>query len=520
MDKKWLEEQHNKGLSQREIAALANVSTPTIRTWFKKYNIKPRSISEALKLNPVKSKWTEERRSEFSTKMALVQKSRKAELSESAINNWNKNRKALEKGIKKSARSRKIDIDGELLLSLVLTNSIKQVSLILGYSKSTIRRLIREKFGINDLQHFKSFKIDIDALVNYYQDNTQAECGEHFGTSTTTIGRILLSYGIDTSIHFGPSFSEKISEIVKRRWLDESYRHKMAIARSSTNRISGIQKKLYSILEEMGVSYDIEFVVGPYTFDCKVGDILIECNGEYWHSIDKVISNDHNKSLYINNYHPQYKLRVLWEHEFNNANRVKHLIKYWLGNEQDIVKYDFKEISISLIESGATKKFFGAYHYLSHCPRGGTAIVGSIKDELIIASLFSPIVRQNLPYDKDSTNELSRFCIHPNYQKRNLGSWFLSKAFKLLPNNIRTIISYSDLTHNHEGSLYKASNFVVDHIVKPDYWYVKEDGWVLHKKTVYNKAKARGMKESEYANQENLQRIKGKEKICYRYDLK
>ena len=380
--------------------------------------------------------------------------------------------------------------------------------------------MIREKLGIDNLQSFKSFKVEIKTLIDLYQHHTQDACADSLGVSATTIGRILQSHGIDTSIHFGPSFSKKISEIVKTRWLDDDYKHKMAVARSSANKISSIQHTLYSILDEMGISYDIEFVIGPFTFDCRIGDLLIECNGDYWHSIDKVISNDQNKNLYINNYHPEFKLRVIWEHEFNNINRVKNLVRYWLGNEQDIVSYNFKEVNISAIESRATKTFFGAHHYLSHCPRGGTAIVGHINEEMIIAALFSPIVRQNLPYDKDSTVELSRFCIQPSYQKHNLGSWFLSKAFKLLPKNIKTIISYSDLTHNHEGGLYKACNFVVDHIVQPDYWYVKQDGWALHKKTVYNRAKLAGIKESEYASQENLKRIKGKEKICYRYNLR
>lgn len=129
------------------------------------------------------------------------------------------------------------------------------------------------------------------------------------------------------------------------------------------------------------------------------------------------------------------------------------------------------------------------------------------------------LVRQNLPYDNATTLELSRFCIHPNYQKHNLGSWFLSKAIKMLPTHIKTIISYSDLTHNHNGGLYKASNFKIDHIVKPDYWYARENGWILHKKTVYNKAKSAGLRESEYAKQENLKKVKGKEKICFRYDI-
>lgn len=50
-------------------------------------------------------------------------------------------------------------------------------------------------------------------------------------------------------------------------------------------------------------------------------------------------------------------------------------------------------------------------------------------------------------------------------------------------------LSYADTTFNHIGTIYKACGFKQDRIVKPDYWYAKEDGWVMHKKTLYNQAK-------------------------------
>lgn len=519
MDKEWLEKQHSLGLSQRKIAELAGVSTPTIRAWFKKHNITTRSISESLKLNPSRSSWNEERRAKFSEKMKDVQRNRKSELSESARHNWNKNRNTILDGIIKSANARRVNIESHDLLSLVKSNTLKKISKLIGCSSGTVRRLIRERFGICNLQQYKKFKIDLENLINLYEINTQAECGKILGVSGTTIGRILQYHNIDTTIHFGPQFANTISKIVKTRWFNEDYRNKMAIVRSSTNKVSSIQKTLYSILDRMQISYEIEYVIGPYTFDCKIGNLLIECNGDYWHSIDSVLVNDENKNLYIINYHPDYKIKVIWEHEFNNETRIQNLINYWLGNIGSIIKYDFKDIKTMTVESSSLRQFFGTYHYLSHCPRGGLAIQGEIDGEVIVAALFSPLARQNLPYDNATTLELSRFCIHPNYQKHNLGSWFMSKAIKMLPTHIKTIISYSDLTHNHNGGLYKASNFKIDHIVKPDYWYARENGWILHKKTVYNKAKSAGLRESEYAKQENLKKVKGKEKICFRYDI-
>lgn len=518
MNKEWLEHHHNQGLSQRQIAQLANVSAATIRSWFKKYSIKPRSISDALKINPSKSIWDDERRDKFSKKMIEVQSHRADELSKSSRKNWSLNRSSIVDGIKRSAASRRSCIDTELLISLICKTSLRKMSEELGYSISTIRNNIRSKLGIHNLAEYKKFKVNINTLVELYQSKTQQLCGDQLGVSATTISRMLKSYNIDTSIHFGQAFKDRISSIVEERWKNDDYRHKMAIARSETNKISSIQIKLYELLDKMGLNYEKEFVVGPYTFDCKVGDYLIECNGDYWHSLNTVLSNDQNKLHYIIKYHPSYKVRAIWEHEFSDLKKLEYLINYWLGKKHNRRQISLADISVEIVESSSLKEFYGAYHYLSNCPRGGIAIAGKYNEETVVAALYSTLVRQNLPFTYSSTLELSRFCIHPRFHHENLGSWFLSKSIKLLPRHITTIISYSDLTHNHTGGLYKASNFKINHIVKPDYWYVKENGWVLHKKTVYNRAKLEGLKENEYARRENLKKVKGKEKICFRYD--
>ena len=57
---------------------------------------------------------------------------------------------------------------------------------------------------------------------------------------------------------------------------------------------------------------------------------------------------------------------------------------------------------------------------------------------------------------------------------------------KQLNSKYKLIISYCDTTFNHDGAVYKAANFILDGEVKPDYWYVDEGGWVMHKKTLYS----------------------------------
>ena len=518
MNREWLLEHHQKGLSQREIAKLANVSAPTIRAWFKKHNIPPRTISEALKLKPTIIDWTEERRNKLSNTIKSISASYSYKISQKSKAAWKTSDKILP-AIRRAAKNRRINIDTTELLSDITLMSIKNVSIKYSCSKNVIRRHLKELFGINNIREFKKIKIDIKLLIDIYMNNTQKQCGEIYGVSGATIGRILQSFDIDTSIHFGDNFKNRVSEIVKTRWTNEEYRHKMAVVRSNTNKISSIQHKLYEILDGLNEEYKQEFQVGPYVFDCKIGNILIECNGNYWHSLDKTINNDNNKLNYILKYYPQYSVKAIWEHEFKNIDRVKNLVRYWLYGEHTSHNYDFTSITINNVESKSLKDFFGAYHYLSNCPRGGIAFSGTFNLSIVIAVLFSPLSRQNLPYDMNSTLELSRLCVNPSYQKKNLCSWFVSRIMKMLPPNIKHIISYSDMTYNHTGSVYKSLNFKLNHIVKPDYWYINSDGWAIHKKTVYNRAIKSNMSELEYAKQNELNKIYGKEKYCYRYDL-
>ena len=77
------------------------------------------------------------------------------------------------------------------------------------------------------------------------------------------------------------------------------------------------------------------------------------------------------------------------------------------------------------------------------------------------------------------------------------------------------ITAYSDTTFDHDGIIYKATNFELISTVRPDYWYRKPDGWVMHKRTLYGKAKSLKMTESEYAHKYGYYKVWGKEKLKF-----
>lgn len=335
-----------------------------------------------------------------------------------------------------------------------------------------------------------------------------------------------------------PDNIAKISESSRSNWQDDKYKSIMATVRANQSRkTSSIQKILYNILDNLGVVYygetngitNPKCIIGPYCFDCVVPrsdkpDLLIECQGDYWHSKPKVIIKDKQKATYImNNFAGIYELKEIWEHEFGTPNRIHELIKYWLGiTKHQLIPIDFSNIKIKECTKQECYDILQAYHYLHDTDRARYKIGAYYGDELIAVCTFSRLIRQNIHQSLqcayEEVLELSRLCIKPQYQHKNLASWFISRCIKFVSKDIKKIVAYCDTTFNHNGTIYKASNFKQDKIVKADYWYVNASGWAMHKKTLYNKAVKMSMTEAQYADKFGYTKVYGKNKLRFVYE--
>lgn len=358
-------------------------------------------------------------------------------------------------------------------------------------------------------------------------------------------------------------FRSKISKISKRLWQDEEYRKKVLAAKSTKEhkklmaniqsspeyktklakalqnqpKVSNLQLTLYNILDDLGVSYyreyndgpdDNQCTIGPWSFDCvvlnKPKKLLIECQGEFIHSLPGKRKSDKAKRTYWERYlSTEYDLRYIWEHQFAEFRSVETLLRYWLDINHNVVEFNFNDITIEICKASECNELMASYHYLRNTGRGGICYGAYFNNKMVAACIFSPLARQNIIIDGRKTSqcrELSRFCIKPSYQKKNFASWFISRAIKLLPKKYNTIISYSDSTYNHDGTIYKASNFTTDKTVPADYHYVSENGWVMHKKTLYNRACNLKMTESEYSDVHGYRKSFGSDKTRFIYRRK
>lgn len=299
-------------------------------------------------------------------------------------------------------------------------------------------------------------------------------------------------------------------------------------------RLSSLQSMLYVVLEGLQIPFyrerengegDKELRIGPYAFDCGIRKpdgslMLIECQGEYWHRGGRG-GRDAAKATYAAKL--GHEVKCLYEHQFYASKGIEGVVRHWLGiNTYPAVDFDFKELEIKRVTVEQCMDTL-SFHYMGGPGRGGCCYGAVHKGAVIVAVIFSPVLRQNtrtgdVPHAR--CRELSRLCIHPSYQKKNLASWFLSRVFRVVPSDWERIITYADKTQGHTGAVYKASNFVIDGETEPSYGYVHADGWIMHKKTLYNRAKKMKMVESEYAKLHSYTKLWDAGKYRYYYNLR
>jgi hypothetical protein len=262
-----------------------------------------------------------------------------------------------------------------------------------------------------------------------------------------------------------------------------------------------------------------------YSFDCLIEyqdrKIYVECQGEHWHKGRE--ARDSAKATFLTRYFPNVELLVIWEHEYRSPGRIRAIIEERLGIKCDPIDFSFNQVTICDPPINDLKTLFAKYHYLANIGRVGSKRFGAFIDEQLAAgAVFSSPTRQEsikrLGLCKGELLELSRFCIAPQFQKKNFASWFLSRITKIIWRqypSVKKILSFSDITQGHTGTIYRASNWIYDGIIKPDYWYLGPCNEWYHKKSVWDLASKNSMTEIEYATNRGLERIMGKEKLRF-----
>jgi hypothetical protein len=545
--------------SWRQIADELKVSDVLLLQYADKYGIKSRTVSESrLLINDLPKDEISEL---YANGMPISKLAIKYNVSYSVMRNFMKS-----SGIKLRSNNLSRSINKQnitprwkweqykWLNRAYQISSINIIAKHTGWSYSRIRKSLIEfnidlkdnKGPTNILNHIlpEYHEVDFAEFENDIKNNNISYVMSKYGMLKTGIVDLCtdLKIKFDTVpiVRTGPSsdslsnasivkwqnqnFRDKVIQSNKDKFNDDEYAVHIANKRlTQRDNVSRPQQLLYDLLQSLNIKFikeSKETLRGFYSFDCMIEkyykdyNLLIEVQGDYWHSLDRVRNNDRRKFNFLDKYYQNDHLIYVWEHEFNNVDNIKDRIlsKLRLNATTD---YSFDELIIKEVSYDEAKKILDAYHYLG-AARGGIAYGAYLNDELVICVLFSSLIRQNISHKYNDAIEISRICVNPTYRKYNLVSWFISRAIDSI--DYDTFIAYSDLTVGHFGSVYKALNFKLDHYVESDYWYIGQDNSILHKKTLYNRAIRNNMVESQYAEHHGYIKQYGGRKICFVYE--
>jgi len=286
-----------------------------------------------------------------------------------------------------------------------------------------------------------------------------------------------------------------------------------------------------SRLSGLGIAFVPQHEVGLYTWDFFLPDhrVLIDVDGEYWHSDRKRSAKDRAKMTYTERHHPEYKVFRVEEKNFLNPNIVDRVIQSMVGSlaPVEVVDFSLSDVVVSRIggrgeSTRVYSDFLEAFHYAGSGRAGASVYGSSLGGELIAVCKFNSVTRREVASSRGlkckEVLELDRFCIRPSHQKKNFASWMISRCVSLVFSHhpdVLELVSFSDETFGHLGTIYRASNWTEVGKTRPSYHYMDVSGLVINKKRVYDIASKLKMKEADYASKHGLVRFTERPKMKF-----
>ncbi len=189
-----------------------------------------------------------------------------------------------------------------------------------------------------------------------------------------------------------------------------------------------------------------------------------------------------------------------------------------------------KTYRIELCERNEIRDFIETWHYSKninglisdYCFKlldGETIIGGMIYGRIAMAGVWKKYTE-----NESELTELRRLCCIDDTPK-NTESYFIGHTLRWLKRNtkIKRVVSYADTTYNHEGTIYRASNFKHCGMTAKGR-VIMYQGKRYHDKTIRTKYKgelkpfAKRIKEALLTGEAKYVRTKGKH--IYIYDFK
>lgn len=276
--------------------------------------------------------------------------------------------------------------------------------------KNKLKNSIKEKYGVENIMQIE----EVAKEASKKSINTRVVKGLIKQIDGKTLPEHAKALGFSRS-HFG--------KLVKQYGFDEASRHEKYV--------SSLKKVLLNWLDSKNISYETQFRIGGKFADIKVGNILIECDGLYWHSevfLDKNYHFEKRKIYEANGYRGLF----FRENEIRDKfDIVTSIISNAIGLNTE--KYFARKLQLKEVQFAESKVFVEKYHLMG--PTNGVSCSFGLYNGPDLISLIQ------LKRTKDNKYDIARFCSKSNATVVG-GFSRLLNAFKLKysPEEITTFI--------------------------------------------------------------------------------
>lgn len=226
-------------------------------------------------------------------------------------------------------------------------------------AKEKIANSLKEKYGVSNVSQ-----------IDWVQKKKEETFKKHYGVDniwkTEGYGDwlndyMLLHYGVKRVSTNGWGWKgagqKRKSERIKKLWdgrdkwwasLTDEEKSRIGAYRCSLNKFqSKLESRIENALDNLHIKYERQFFIGEKLYDFRIGNFIIEVNGDFWHANPKIFSADDVVD------YPKggIKASILWEKDRKKGLTAEAkgytMITIW---ETDLIAMTDKDVEIWLIE--------------------------------------------------------------------------------------------------------------------------------------------------------------------------
>lgn len=315
----------------------------------------------------------------------------------------------------------------------------------------------------------KNLGVDYPMQSEEVMAKTRATSLEKYGTEYPNQSDIVKSRIEATTLeHYGVNrvckldeFKQKVIETNRERYgVDYTC---LVFSGKYKGNDSSYNRSFAKLLDDIGISYEREFLLERYSYDFKVGNTLIEINPTATHNTH---FNPYGKNRIDINYHKSKSnlamcngYSVIHVFDWDNIDKVVQLLR-------DRETVYARKCDVRLINDVDTNKYLDTYHLQGTC-RGQKIRLGLYYDNKLVSLMTFGKSR----FNKSCEYELLRYCSHYSV----IGG--AKKLFKYFVDNYKpnSIVSYCD-TSKFSGKVYDILGFKYVKTNSPrKHWYSRKE---------------------------------------------